>query len=107
VLELNRTLSTDPQLTKRRITQRMRERSPALIQDLLTVRNKQKAGLRQLPSEAVVVDRRHHSLSRAGGRDEQIAMMPLFARQLYLLQKPILERLKPNLRRRKYDELPV
>ncbi len=83
VLEPRRAVAADPHLAEGRVAQRMPERRPALVEDLLAMRDEQEP-TREASSlpQTRVVDCRHHRLARAGGGDEQIAVVSLVTREL-------------------------
>ena len=86
------TPSADPKLTEARVTEGVRERRAALLEDLLPVRDEQQPVTRQPFAKARVVDRRHDRLARAGCGDEEVPVPPVRARELDLLEQPLLKR---------------
>ena len=104
VLESLRAMLADPELAEARIAQRVSERRPALLQDLLPVGHEQqpRAG-GSVGRKSRVVDRRHDGLAGAGGGDEQVAVPPVPSSDLDLLEQPLLERTQVDLRRRQLE----
>ena len=84
---------------KRAVAQRVAEGRAALVEDLLAVRDEEQAAAAELRPQARVVDRRHHRLARAGGSDEQVAMVALVAGEVDVLEKRLLERAELELDR--------
>ena len=71
----------------------------ALFQDLLAVGDEQEPRARQLRPQARVVDSRHHRLTCARCRHEEVAVVALLARKLELLEQRLLERPRLDLDR--------
>ena len=57
------------------VAQRVAERGEALVEDLLAVGDEQQADRGSSLTQTRVVDRRHDGLARAGGGDEQVAVV--------------------------------
>ena len=85
-------LPADPLLAERGVAQRVPERRTALVEDLLAMSDEQEAAAAELRSQTRVVDRCHHGLPGARGRDEQVAMVALVAGEDDVLEQRLLER---------------
>ena len=73
------------------------------FEDLAAVGHEQQARARQACAQSLVVERGHHGLARASGRDEQVAMAPLQAREFNLFEQAGLERFRADLDRTQVD----
>ncbi len=99
VLEPLGPLASDPLLAESCVAQCVTERRTALVEDLLAVSDEQESAASELRSKPRVVDRRHHCLPGAGGRDEQVAMVALVAGEDDVLEQRLLERAQLELDR--------
>src|SRR3546814_14491192 len=77
VLEPCRLRAADPLLAEGGVAQGVAEGGEALVEDLLAVGDEQQAGAGEPLAEAGVVDGGHHGLARAGGGDEEVAVVAL------------------------------
>ena len=99
VLEARGPLAADPELAEGRVPERVAERRPALVEDLLAVRDEQQPVRGERRAQARVVDRGHDRLARAGRRDEQVPVVALRRREGHLFEQPFLERAQHDLDR--------
>ena len=91
-VELLRTVRSDPQLAEARISNGVAERRSGLLEDLLAVSNKQKAGPWHGRPQAGVVDRCHDGLARACGGDQEVPVASAVSGDGDLFEQPLLKR---------------
>ena len=99
MVERGRSLVRHPKLAESRLAQRVPEGGQALLEDLASVSDEQKARARESAAQSRVVDGRHDGLAGSGGGDEQVLVVTLLARESDLLEQSFLERLGSKLER--------
>ena len=88
-------LRPDVPLAERHLVQDVAEDLLALLQDLVAMRHEQQA-LEPLASKALVVERRHPGLARAGWSHHEVAHVAALALGSECLEHFLLERLRAN-----------
>ena len=88
-----------PQLSESRVLHHLSKGRSALLENLLTMSDEQKARSRKSRNKSLVVERCHHGLARAGRSNDQIPVSPTVPFKLDQIEKATLKWLSSDLNR--------
>src|SRR4051794_37102203 len=84
-------VARDPLLAKSCVTQRVPKGVATLVEDLFAMSDEQETCAGQPVSHSRVINCCHHRLSSSGCGDQQITVVPLVPRELYVLEQSLLK----------------